>query len=174
MHKWLGLLGIKNSQYPKQHWSRIKALSNRLANWPGVTRYDDLKPADDLASYLIQRLNTFLSSPKYWEGNQHPTDKEKLTVINKVAGHVSNKINGLVLSRIKIDQHSNWITAFGFKGRGSANQRALQIRNIYEQAIPELKITYDANTDDLLAEIKKIIEEALQLAISEFKQSLIV
>ncbi|MCP3776645.1 hypothetical protein NLX71_25725 [Paenibacillus sp. MZ04-78.2] len=161
MQKWLSLLGIKTSQFPKQHWSRIKALTNRFANWPGVTRYDDLKPADDLASYLIQRLNIFLSSPKEWRNNPLPSEDEKQLMINKVMGHVSSKINNLVIERLKIDHHAQWLTAYAFKRDGSTTQRASQIRNIFEQTIPEPTIRYDVTTDDLLQEIKVIIEESI-------------
>jgi hypothetical protein len=102
--KWLGLLGFESTRYPKQHWTRIKALANRLAHWPEVTSHKELEPASDIASLLIQRLDTFLRSPKRWTGNVSPTDEEQQFVINKIAERVSEKINELVVLRLKVER----------------------------------------------------------------------
>lgn len=45
---WRGLLGLDfNPTAPKEHWTRVKALSRRLAEgW--ADEYDNLKPVADL------------------------------------------------------------------------------------------------------------------------------
>ncbi|WP_270406953.1 hypothetical protein [Paenibacillus timonensis] len=165
MQKWLGLLGLRSSQFPKQHWMRIKALSNRLANWPKMAEYNDLKPADDLASYLMQRINEFLYSPKSW--SLPTSDERKTGVIQKLSELISDEINQLIFKRVKIDNHAQWITAYNYKGTGSTVQRASEIRSIFEKVIPQPRITYDSASGDLLDSIRTIIEKSLALIKEE-------
>ncbi|MCK9857598.1 hypothetical protein [Paenibacillus sp. ATY16] len=160
MQKWLGLLGLRNSQFPKQHWARIKALSVRAASWPNIVEYNDLKPASDLAGYLMQRLDAFLSVPKEWSAIS-PEDL-KHSVLQRLAETVSDKINHLILRRLKIDLHSQWIAAQNYRDSGSAAKRASEIRSIYEKAIPMPKITYDSVSGDLLEELKTILEDSIK------------
>ncbi|MDU2240638.1 MAG: hypothetical protein E7E23_08635 [Paenibacillus sp.] len=160
MQKWLGLLGLRNSQFPKQHWTRIKALSVRVANWPSVVEYNDLKPASDLAGYLMQRLNEFLSVPKEWSALA--SDEVKSRTLQKLAETVGDKINHLITRRLKVDLHSQWITAHNYKDTGSAAKRASEIRSIYERAIPQPRITYDSVSGDLLEELKTIVNESIK------------
>ncbi|MPM47415.1 hypothetical protein SDC9_94125 [bioreactor metagenome] len=169
MQKWLGLLGLRYSQFTKQHWMRIKALSNRLANWPKLAEYNDLKPADDLASYMVQRINEFLYSPKAW--SLPASDERKTGVVQKLSEKISDEINQLVFNRVKIDNHAQWILAFNYKGSGSTLQRAQEIRSIFEKVIPQPRITYDSVSGDLLDNIREIIERALALIKEEESKS---
>lgn len=159
MQKWLGLLGLRNSQFPKQHWTRIKALSNRLANWSNTIEYNDLKPASDLASYLMQRINEFLYAPKAW--SVPISNDMKLNIVQKISEMISDEINQLIFKRVKIDYHAQWIEAYNYRGAGSTTQRASEIRSVYEKVLPQPKITYDSISGDLLDEIKEAIENAV-------------
>jgi hypothetical protein len=165
MQKWLGLLGLRPSQFPKQHWMRINALSNRLANWPNIVEYNDLKPASDLASYLMQRINEFINAPKDW--STAVTDERKLSILQGLSEAISDQINQLVFKRIKIDNHPQWVIAFNYKGTGSTIPRASEIRSIFEKTIPKSRITYDSFSGDLLKEIKKIVEDAIEAVKAE-------
>jgi len=165
MQKWLGLLGLRNSQFPKQHWTRIKALSNRMANWPNIAEYNDLKPASDLAGYLMQRLNEFLSVPRDWSSQAQ--DEEKQSILQQLSENAADRINQLVFRRLKVDLHSQWIVAHNYKDTGSAAKRASEIRSIFEKAIPQPKITYDTVSGDLLDELKAIVEESINKLINE-------
>ncbi|MGX5678391.1 hypothetical protein [Bacillus toyonensis] len=165
MQKWLGLLGLRPSQFPKQHWMRIKALSNRLANWPNIVEYNDLKPASDLAGYLMQRINEFINAPKDW--SIAIPDESKLSILQGLSEAISDQINQLVFKRIKIDNHPQWMIAFNYKGTGSTVPRASEIRSIFEKTIPKSRITYDSFSGDLLEEIKRIIEDAIRAVKEE-------
>ncbi|KZE63730.1 hypothetical protein AWM68_11475 [Fictibacillus phosphorivorans] len=167
MQKWMGLLGLSTSQFPKQHWMRIKALSNRLANWPNTVEYNDLKPASDLASYMMQRINEFINTPKQWSTNV--PDEIAINILQNLSQTISDKINQLVLNRIKIENHVQWITAYNFRGTGSTILRAKEMRDIFEKTIPRPKITYDSHSDDLLEAIKNMITEAIELTLQEEK-----
>lgn len=159
MQKWLGLIGLRSSQFPKQHWMRIKALSNRIANWPKVAEYNDLKPADDLAGYLMQRINEFLYAPKAWS-IPIPDDK-KMSIIQRMSEIISDEINQLIFNRVKIENHAQWIVAYNYRGTGSTVQRASEIRSIFEKVIPQPRIIYDSVSGDLLDEIKAIIDNSI-------------
>lgn len=173
MDKWLGLLGFdSSSRFPKQHWTRIKALANRLAHWPRATGYKELEPASDIASYLIQRLDTFLRSPKRWDGHLSPTKAEQQLVINKIAGIVSENVNELVVDRLKVKRLQQWVEAYGHKGSGSTNQRATTVRSIFEQTIPRPRITYDELTGDFLSHLQEIIDNALVTVQEESNQGI--
>ncbi|EIW19581.1 MULTISPECIES: hypothetical protein [Pelosinus] len=167
MNKWQSLLGLRPSQYPPQHWARIKALSNRLALWTGLTRYGDLDPASDLASCLIQGINEFISSPKKWSG-EAPSDEVQQEIISKISALISIKLNKIAIKRIKDDNVGLWVAAFNYRGKGSTYQRANTIRNISEKAIPIPKISYETASADLLEELRLYIEEALREVRTEF------
>lgn len=167
MDKWLGLLGIQTSRYPKQHWTRIKALANRLAYWSRVTSYKELEPASDTASLLIRRLDTFLRAPKLWTGNVSPTDEEQQFIINKIAASVSEEINKLVVLQLKDKRLNQWMGAYGYTGRGSTKQRADSIRSIFEQTLPKPKMTYDELTGEFLSTLEKMIKNSVQAVKEE-------
>lgn len=161
MNKWLSLIGIeiKTSQYQPQHWMRIKALSNRFANWPNCVEYNDLKPASDLASYLMQRINEFINSPRSWSIDVD--DGEKIKILQSISEFVSDRINELIFNRIKILNQEKWIKAYNFRGAGSTKDRRTEIRSIFEETIPQPNIRFNTVSSELLNDIKKIIDEAI-------------
>lgn len=160
MQKWLGLIGLRASQFPKQHWMRIKALSNRLANWPKTAEYNDLKPADDLASYFMQRINEFLYAPKAWSTSI--PDEQKTKIVQRLSSLVSDEVDELIYKRMKIDNHAQWIAAYNLRGVGSTVKRVSELRSIFEKVIPQPRISYDTVSGDLLDEIKEIIVKAVE------------
>ena len=168
MRKWLGLLGIKSSQFPKQHWARIKALSNRFATWSNVVSYKDLEPASDLAGYIIERLNEFLNAPKDWKGVG--TEDEKQQVLRRLSSSLSFKLNGLVVTRLKIESHPQWIVALNYRGPGSTTTRAQEIRSIYEKALPLPKISYNPSSGDLFDKLTELIADSIKEIEDESKE----
>lgn len=171
MEKWLGLLGFRPSRlFPKQHWARIKALANRLAHWPNTTSYMELEPASDLASLLIQRLDTFLRSPIGWRGNAHPTEDDKQYIINKIIGTISDEINDMVVKRLKAEHHGEWLIAYSYTGRNSTKLRASDIWDIFKQVIPNSQFTNDKISGEFVAIIKEIVDGAIKI-VSENVES---
>ena len=73
--RWRGLLGLEVSQdAPKEHWTRIKALTRRLAEgW--TDQYDSLQPAADLRNQLQVQIYLMLQRPVRWEGGE-PSDDD--------------------------------------------------------------------------------------------------
>ncbi len=164
MDKWLGLLGLKTSpNFPKQPWSRIKALANRFANFPDVAKYADLTPADDLAGELRRQLHAFLSTPLRWEAQTGPTEDERQAVVDLVAGYVSGRLNDLIYARLKVILHKYWVEAYQYKGSGSARQRAATVVDIYEQSMSdaEAKTVTLEFSSALSVELQKMVEWAV-------------
>jgi len=74
---------------------------------------------------------------------------------------MSFKLNGLVVTRLKIENHPQWIVAYNYKGSGSSGTRAQEIRSIYEKTLPSPKIAYDSASGDLLDKLKGIIADGI-------------
>jgi len=170
MEKWLTILGFPtvSSEAKKQPWSRIKALTNRLANWPNMHSYRDLEPASDLVSYLIQFLSEFLNSPKGWT-NDDASDEDKQKVVRYLSSRVSDRLNIIIIQRLKIKQYENWLKAYNFKGTGSAAERASEIRKIYETVIPQPQIAYNVAVNDFSEQIINIVKEELEKMETELE-----
>ena len=65
---WRPRLGLKyRPGFAKEHWTRVKALSRRLATgW--ADEYDTLRPVADLRKELVERIYVFVQNPLRWQG----------------------------------------------------------------------------------------------------------
>ena len=63
---WRPRLGLEfKPGFAKEHWTRVKALSRRLATgW--ADEYDTLRPIADLRKELVERIYVFVQSPLRW------------------------------------------------------------------------------------------------------------
>lgn len=166
--KWSGILGISNSEYPKRHWTQIKALANRLANWANVLNYSDLQPASDAAGYIVKLMSNFLNTPMGWVGDKEPNENEKEAIINKLSNIISDRINELIVNSMKNEQHAMWVEAYNYRGPGSAAMRSQKIKSIYDYCVPAPMASYDEFSDRLVRELSLIIETAIgQLDIEQ-------
>lgn len=67
----------------KEHWTRVRALSHRLAT--GIAdKYDSLKPAADVKRQRQQRLYAQLKNPVSWSGPE-PVDDDKQHLYDVIA-----------------------------------------------------------------------------------------
>lgn len=160
MNKWLGLLGIQRTEYAKQHWSRIKALSNRFATVPGRVEYSDLTPVSDLANFIMQILNEFIYNPKDWTKNVSEIDKNR--ILQDLSANIASNLNKELFNIFKLKYQSEWNNAYKLRGVGSTFKRASEIRAIYEQIIPIPKIAYNSTLDDLGDLLETIIKSELE------------
>jgi hypothetical protein len=63
--------------------------------------------------------------------------------------------------RIIQKQLKGWRRAFEFKGKGSAFDRARELRDIYEKAVPVPSAVVTAVSDALLTEVRRIVDVAV-------------
>jgi len=161
---WRPRLGLEtNPTIQKEHWSRPKALSRRLA--VGIAdEYDTLRPIADLRKEIIDRIFVYIQSPERWEGIE-PNDDEKQTVFESFAEAIAARLLDLSAKRLRFDPIAKWQEAYGLHGSGSTFVRAKLIGDgIYEQAapVPDITPSPDRNAffNDVVAEIEAAAKEA--------------
>jgi len=126
---WQARLGHATLEHiPQEHWTRIKALSRRLANdW--ADEYDGLQPVADLLERFQEEVSRWLDQPIRWTRLPEDDDEQEI-VLNAIREAVSKKLSQLTRDRLKDEQEDNWCAAYDFSGRGSAGQRSQAIEAI--------------------------------------------
>jgi len=157
--EWWARLGLSGSH--KEHWTRIKALSRRLAT-PGMAdEYAELKPVADLRKYLQQGMYVLLQNPVTWEPSEPLNDDEKGTVFNALADSLSGKLLNLATRRVRAERLPEWQEAYNEGGRGSSYRRASIIgERIYERAAPVPDAAPSPDRNSFLHEVAAALEEA--------------
>ena len=119
----------------KEHWTRIKALTRRLAeSW--ADEYDNLRPVADLHRELQEEVFRILQSPVSWSGLE-PNEEEKSAVFASLAHRLSRDVLELSTRRISQERIPEWQKAYNQSGRGSSYVRASIIADdIYLPAAP--------------------------------------
>jgi hypothetical protein len=146
----------------KEHWTRIKALSRRLAEgW--YDHYDNLHPVADLHKQLKDKIYLFIQfiqNPVHWEGST-PNEDEKQQIFEQFAECISSRILEIAKRRIWPDHRSAWREAFSQYGYGSTFARASIVANkIYDEAAPIPNIAPTPEGNKFLHEVLKAVEEA--------------
>jgi hypothetical protein len=132
---WNALLGYTyRPGIAPEHWTRVKALSRRLAYF-NQDQYDTLRPVADLIRNLEERIHTFASTPRSWEPAE-PAEETWNRAVAVVKSEVHNRLHTLISSRLFHDQLKEWVGAYQEASYGSARRRANRIRAIYEVAAP--------------------------------------
>ncbi|MFD4786624.1 hypothetical protein ACFWN1_05985 [Streptomyces sp. NPDC058459] len=121
--RWRGLLGLEhNAAAPKEHWTRVKALTRRLGEgWRD--EYDSLRPVADLRTELQVQIFLMLQRPVRWEGGE-PTEEERQAVIDEITSSVTGKLYTLTTQRLKEDVQNAWLDAYRQQGVGSTFTRS--------------------------------------------------
>ena len=161
---WRPRLGLEfKPGFAKEHWTRIKALSRRLAEgWND--EYDTLRPIADLRKELVERLYVFVQNPLRWEG-QEPADDEKQRCFDTLADNLSPRLLQLCTRRVWQEQVVQWQDAYYKFGGGSTFVRAQIICDeIYEPAAPVPDVTPSPDRNQFLHEVIAEVEEAAKNA----------
>lgn len=150
---WQGRLGIEHvSRYPKEHWSRVKALSRRLAL--GETdSYDTLRPVSDLKQEIDQQIYRMLQEPIAWRGPE-PDDEVRQQVIDLIAVQIAARVTDIATRRIRNQPIKGWTDAYAERGSGSTFRRAKIISDdVYRQAAPIPATTPSPDRNQFLHEV---------------------
>jgi energy-coupling factor transporter ATP-binding protein EcfA2 len=160
---WLPLLGIKTRPgMQKEHWTRIKALSRRLATPGWSDKYDTLQPVADLRKQLQDQIYLLIQNPISWDGDE-PTDDEKQQTYEALASNVSRRMRELSIRRVRVERHLDWQNAYYQAGRGSTFVRAKIIANqVYDRAAPVPDVTPSPNRNQFLREVNFEVEAAAE------------
>lgn len=157
--KWRGLLGIDlNPAAPKEHWTRVKALSRRLAEgW--ADEYDNLKPVADLRFELQRQVYLMLQRPVRWEGGE-PSEDERQTIIDEVSNAVTKKLIDLTRQRMKEDVRLGWQSAYAQRGPGSTFVRARIISSdVYDKGAPVPTVSASPDQNRFLKDVAGVVSE---------------
>ena len=159
---WLSILGIKHKPgIGKEHWTRVKALTRRLATPGWADEYDTLKPVADLQQQLQNRIYVALQNPLTWEGEE-PTDDEKLQVYDFLADKISKQLVDLATRRMRVERVSEWQNAYNQHGKGSTFERAGIIADeIYDRAAPVPDIVPSPERNKFLHEVMDVIQSVV-------------
>jgi hypothetical protein len=154
---WQGRLGVAFSpSYPKEHWTRIKALSRRFAEG-FADEYDTLKPVGKLKRELDEQIYRMLQQPVRWEGPE-PTEDQKQQVIDVLANAISTEITDLAARRLKVERGKAWREAYAQAGTGSTFIRARIISSeIYDRAAPIPSVTPSPDQNSFLHEVAAVV-----------------
>ena len=160
---WLARLGLDfKPDISKEHWTRIKALSRRLATPGWADEYDNLKPVADLKNDLQKRIFVFVQNPMRWTGPE-PADDGKQEIYNRITENVGRRILDLAGRRIRIERMKEWQEAYAKRGMGSTYLRANVIaEQVYNRAAPVPDITPSPDRNQFLREVVSEVEQAAE------------
>lgn len=165
---WRGRLGLPSrSGVSPEHWTRIKALSRRPAQW-GIDEYDTLRPVADLIRVLSEHVMRFLENPKKWESSNKVTEEKKEAAIDSIARELYSQLGKLARKRLINDPVLDWGTAFSRRGTGSTRVRARDIAMIYDLAVPISEEIVDSEIDEFTVGITELVRESVKSGGGKF------
>ena len=157
---WMARLGLKHFEgIQKEHWTRPKALSRRLANG-SKNEYDTLRPVADLVARLQENISMWLDSPMGWEKNSD--DEAKANALDEIRKTIDKKNDDLAEERLSRTPRKDWLAAFNFSGRGSSYQRAEKIKHIYNEAAPEISSSMSKPAREFLNRLHQLVRDSVK------------
>ena len=158
--EWGNIIGYPYTTSKTEHWSRIKALTRRLAYFDQDNYNHELQPLADLARCIKEELNTYLNKPMA-VSLLDMTDEKVISKINYMKGQMNDGFLKFVRNELwkKEGRLEKWRNAYSHTGRGSTYERAVDINAIFDLGAPRIgNFVYEMN------EIQKMyISAALQI-----------
>jgi hypothetical protein len=157
---WRARLGLTyHDAIPKEHWTRVRALSRRLANgW--ADEYHTLTPVADLLARLQEEASKWLDRPAGW--TRQPNDEqEREAALDRIRRAVFARLYELTKHRLKDNQVAAWRTAYDHSGTGSAMRRARTIDDIHRNAAPHISAAMSQDAREFLTKLYAILREAI-------------
>jgi hypothetical protein len=160
---WSARLGLTyRDGIAKEHWTRVKALSRRLANgWSD--EYDTLTPVADLLSRLQEEASKWLDRPAGWSP-QPANDVEREAALDRIRRAVFARLYEITKHRLRDDQVAAWRMAYDHVGSGSAIRRAKTIDDIHRNAAPPISAAMSRDAREFLSKLYAILHEAIEEA----------
>jgi hypothetical protein len=157
---WLPRLGLKNRPgISKEHWTRAKALTRRLATGM-ADEYDTLRPVADLRKELVERIYVFVQNPLRWEGPD-PTEDQRQATYDAFADNIARRLLALGRRRMWDERIPAWQKAYDKRGTGSTFVRARIIADdIYGSAAPVPDVMPSPDRNQFLHEVVADVDAA--------------
>lgn len=160
--RWRGRLGLdSNPEAPKEHWTRVKALTRRLAEgWDD--EYDDLKPVADLRYHLQMQVYLMLQRPERWSSGE-PGEEEKQAILDALSNAVTSRLVELTQRRLRDEVRRGWQDAYLQKGPGSTFVRARLIATeVYDRGAPIPTVTASPDQNRFLRDVAEAVDEVVR------------
>ena len=165
--KKLKRLSFDSQGAGRVHWASIKALNRRIAEF-GIIEYKSIQPVGELKSFISEQISRNLDHFLIW-GFGEPSDEDKLEFANAIRRNIAKEL-GEYIKKEMIDEFIEyWRQAYRYNGKGSSIQRSMAINNIFDQASPLIKTS--ANWRDFASEIRKMINDSIDLAYETMNKS---
>lgn len=164
LDNWLPRLGLRSHPgVAKEHWTRVRALSRRLATgW--ADEYDSLRPVADLRKELVESMYRFFQSPIAWDGAAL-NDDQKQEAYDTLADIAAKRLLDLATRRVWHARMTQWQSAYSEAGTGSSFRRARIIgEQIVESAAPVPDSTPSPDRNQFLHDVVKEVEAATEEA----------
>lgn len=155
---WRGRLGVDFVPgTPKEHWTRIKALTRRFAEgWSN--EYDTLKPVAELKRELEEQIYRMLQTPLRWTGPD-PSEDEKQQAVDEFANAIAKEITAMAARRVQTERSKAWREAYSQAGSGSTFVRArILADDVYDRAAPVPSVTPSPDQNQFLHEVTGIVD----------------
>lgn len=164
---WRARLGLSyHDGIGKEHWSRVKALTRRLANgW--ADEYDTLTPVADLLARLQEEASKWLDRPSDWEGGIDPKQRED--ALDLIRQSVFSRLHDLTQRLLKDEQIGSWRTAYDYSGTGSGERRARVIEDIHGMAAPHMSAAMGEKAREFLSTLYSILKDAIDEAGGKYR-----
>ena len=172
--QWSKKIGYPSRDRFTEHWSRIKALTKRLAYFDTDHYNFELMPLADLRQELSSAINTFINrlmdySPKDIDENM------KIELMNNIKILINEKLSDLIKEVMwkSKEQMNRWEDAYNFYGKYSAYRRSEKINEIFDNSAPKVNGSlYDISDfqKDYFIEILEIVDEIIKLNHSVLKE----
>ena len=161
--RWRARLGLAyHDAIAKEHWTRVKALSRRLANgW--ADEHDTSMPVADLEARLREEASKWLERPAGWS-LQPKDDAEREAGLDKIRKAVHRRISELTKRQLKDEQVASWRVAYDHIGSGSAMRRARTIDDIHRAAAPNISGAMSQDAREFRNKLYEILREAIEEA----------
>ena len=164
---WRARLGLTyHDGIAKEHWTRVKALTRRLANgW--ADEYDNLTPVADLLARLQEEASKWLDRPADWEGGEDPKQRED--ALDLIRQAVFSRLHVLTQRRLKEEQVSSWRAAYDYSGTGSGSRRAKVIDDIHDNAAPHMSAAMGDEAREFLTSLYAVLKDAIHEAGGKYR-----
>ena len=164
---WQALLGARIKAEPSPlSWQAQKAISRRYAE--GWSDHYHHRPASSLRAFLSTEIARFLDNPISWSGT--PTEVEKIACIDAIKAELAQPLRKLCARTLRTLPKSDWIEAYGYRGRYSTNTRSEKMETILNQQVPFLRSSAAPTSRELLRNITEEVQQAMERVKQKFER----
>ena len=136
---WGKIIGFPQKDDLTPHWTKIRALTKRLA-YSIADHYNyELMPLADFRQELSSAINIFINKPADYKPKDIKEDMKK-ALMNIIKMEINDKLADFVRDIMwqSKDQFKRWEEAYYFYGKNSTVYRSMKINEIFDNSAPKI------------------------------------